>query len=154
MLKKYKLTGEIEYRPVCFNSTTKAVINHIFNLENHFQEILYRIDNWINEGSGWIVELIESQYIEISIYRPLSESSYVKLPVELRSPKKGLINIKNNDQKCLLQCYVRHINPIKIHPEKITRKDKKLVNKLIYDVIEFPVREKKFGKIEKKQYLH
>ena len=44
--------------------------------------------------------------------------------------------------------------PSKIHPEKITRKDKKLVNKLIYDGIEFPVREKKFGKIEKKQYLH
>ena len=60
MLKKYKPTGEIEHRPVYFNSTTKAVINHIFNLENDFQEILYRIDNWINEGSGWIDELIES----------------------------------------------------------------------------------------------
>ena len=28
-------------------------------------------DNWINEGSGWIVELIESQYINISTYRSL-----------------------------------------------------------------------------------
>ena len=26
-------------------------------------------DNWINEGSGWIVELIESQYINISTYQ-------------------------------------------------------------------------------------
>ena len=80
VLKKYKLNGEIEFRPVCFNSTAKIVINHKFCLENGFQEILYRIDNWINEGSGWIVELIESQYI-ISTYRPLSDSSYVKLPV-------------------------------------------------------------------------
>ena len=87
-LKKYKPNGEIESRPVYFNSTTKAVINHKFSLENAFQEILYRIDNWINEGSGWIVELIESQYISISTYRPLSGSSYVKSPVELRSPKK------------------------------------------------------------------
>ena len=77
----------------------KLVINHKFSLENVFQEIFYRIDNWINEGSGWIVELIESQYINISTYRPLSGSSYVKLPAELRSSKKGLINIKNNDQK-------------------------------------------------------
>ena len=45
-------------------------------------------DNWINEGSGWIVELIESQYINISTYRPLSGSSYVQLPVELKSPNK------------------------------------------------------------------
>ena len=62
--------------------------------------MLYLIDNWINEGSCWIVESIESQYINISTYRPLSGSSYVELPIKLRSPKKGLINIKNKDQKC------------------------------------------------------
>ena len=56
------------------------------------------IDVWINNGSGWIIELIESQYINISTYRPLSGSSYVDLPVELKSPKKGLINIKNKDE--------------------------------------------------------
>ena len=65
-----------------------------------FQDILYRIHNWINEESDWIVELTESQYINILTYRPLSGSSYVQLPAELKSPKKALINIKNNDQKC------------------------------------------------------
>ena len=58
------------------------MINHNFNHENAFQEILYRIDNWVNEGSGQIVELIESQYINISTYRLLSGSSYVKLLAE------------------------------------------------------------------------
>ena len=125
MLKKYKSNEEIEFRPFYFNSRTKTVINHKFSLENAFQEILYRIDNWINEGSGWIVELIESQYINISTYRPLSGSSYVKLPAELRSSKKGLINFKNNDRKCFLWCHVRYINPVKIHPERITWEDKK-----------------------------
>ena len=87
-VEKHKSNGEIEFIPVYFNSTTKAVINHRFDLENTFQEILYRIDNWINEGSDWIFELIESQYINISTYRPLSGSSCIKLPVELKSPKK------------------------------------------------------------------
>ena len=129
------------------------MINHKFSLENAFQEILYRIDNWINEGSGWIVELIESQYINISTYRPLSGSSYIKLPVELKSPKKGLINIKNNDQKCFLWCHVRHINPVKIHPERITREDKNLANDLDYHRVEFPVQEKDFRKIEKENNI-
>ena len=88
MLKKYKRNGETEFRPLYFNSTTKIVINHKFSLKNAFQEILYRIDQWINEGSGWIVELIESQYINISTYRPLSGSSYGKLAAELGSSKK------------------------------------------------------------------
>ena len=46
------------------------------------------IDAWINEGSAWIVESIESQYINILTYRPLSESSYINLHVELRRPRK------------------------------------------------------------------
>ena len=100
------------------------MINHRFGLENTFQEILYRIDNWINEGSDLIVESIEPQYINISTYRPLSGSSYVKLPVELRSSKKGLISITNNDQKCFFWCHVRHVNSVKTHPERITREDK------------------------------
>ena len=51
MLKKYKST-EVELVPV---------IKHKFSLHKSFQEILCRTDNWINEGSGWMVELIESQ---------------------------------------------------------------------------------------------
>ena len=121
LLKKYKSNGEIEFAPVYFNSVTKTVINQRFRLENYFQEILYMIDVWINNGSGWNVESIESQYINISTYRPLSGSSYMDLPVELRSPRKGLINIKNKDQKCFLWFHVRHINPSKEHPERIRK---------------------------------
>ena len=44
------------------------------------------IEVWINYGSGWINELIESQYINISTYTPLSGSSYMDLPVELTTP--------------------------------------------------------------------
>ena len=46
------------------------------------------IDTWINEGSGWIVESIEYPYINILTYGPLSESSYMNLPVELKISKK------------------------------------------------------------------
>ena len=98
LLKKYKLNGEIEFRPVYFNSVTKTVKNHVFRLEKSFEEIFYMIDVWINNGSGWIIELIESQYINITTYRPLSGRSCMDLPIELRSPKKGPINIKNKDE--------------------------------------------------------
>ena len=100
LLEKYKLNGEIEFRPVYFNSVTKIVANHIFKLEKSFEEILYMIDVWINNASGWIIGLTESHYINISTYRPLSGSSYMDLPIELNSPRKGLINIKNKDKKC------------------------------------------------------
>ena len=77
-----------------------------------------------------VIEKIYSQYINISIFRPLSGSSYIKLPCELKNPKKGLINIKNNDQKCFLRCHIRQLSPLKTLAERITREHKKLINAL------------------------
>ena len=148
MLKKYKSNGEIEFAPVYFNSSAKLVINHRYKLNKSFQEILYRIDAWINKGSGWIIESIELQYINISAYKPLVGSSYIDLPIELRSPRKGLINIKNNDQKCFLWCHVRHINPTQEHPGRIKKTDRRISSNLNYKRIAFPVQEKDFSKIE------
>ena len=107
------------------------MINHRFKLGNFFQEILYLINVWINKGSGWIVESIESQYINIFTHRPLSGSYYMDLSVELKSMRKGLINIKNKDQKYFLWCHVRHINPSKEHPERITKEDINLLSILL-----------------------
>ena len=40
-----------------------------------------------------------------------------------------------------------------MHPERITQKDKELVNDLDYDRVGFPVREKDFSKIETKNSI-
>ena len=71
MLSKYKGNGDKEFAPVYFISASKTVINPEYMLDKSFQEILYRIDNCINEGSGWVIELIEAEYVNISIYSPL-----------------------------------------------------------------------------------
>ena len=78
----------------------------------------------------------------------------MKLPVELKSTKKGIINIKNNNQKCFLWCHVRHSNPVEIHPEKITQKNKEFINDLNYDGIEFSLSENNFSKIETKNNIY
>ena len=75
----------------------------------------------------------------------------MNLPVELRSPRKGLINIKDKNQKCFSWCHVRHINSSKEHSKRIKKTDKKIVEKLDYDRIEFPVQEQDWSK---KQYMH
>ena len=63
------------------------------------------------------------------------------------------MNIKNNDQKCVLSCHVRYISSVKIHPERITQAHKKLANDLDYNWFDFPVREKDFSKIETKNNI-
>ena len=107
------------------------------------------IDVWINKRSAWKVESIESQYSKI-----LTGSCYMELPVELRSPRKGLINIKKKKIKnVFLWCHVRHINPSKEHPERIKKLTKKLLKNLIMMKLSFECKKKIFNKIEMKNNI-
>ena len=64
-----KNSGEVEYSPVYFNYLTKTVINFDkLGLDQSSQEIIYRLDNWISQGSGWIAEEIYSQCLNLSSY--------------------------------------------------------------------------------------
>ena len=37
-------------------------------LDKFFHEILYRFDNWINEGSGWVIESVDKLCESISLF--------------------------------------------------------------------------------------
>ena len=114
---------------------------------------MYKIDYWINEGSGWVIEIVDAEYVNISAYSPLSGSIYIKLPHKLRNSMKGLINIKNNDNISFLWCHIRHLNPLIIHPQRITKADKYMANELDNEGIEFPYSKKDFKKIEQKNNI-
>ena len=55
--------------------------------------------------------------MNISGKSPLTGSTYIKLPDKLKNLMKGLINIKNNDNKSFLWCHIGHLNLVKTHPE-------------------------------------
>ena len=88
------------YKTAFFNGKAK-IITKVDDLEPELnmsrQEILNMIDKWVSEGSGWVIDRIDNHYINVTLYKPLIGSSYIELPTELRNPKKGLINIKNED---------------------------------------------------------
>ena len=95
LLSKHKQNKDIEYTPVYFKSAAKTVINSDkYDFDKSFQESLYRIYNWINEGSGWITASINGEYVNISVYSTLIESTYIELPDKLKNSMKGLTNIK------------------------------------------------------------
>ena len=96
---------------------------------------------------------MDAEYVNISIFSPLSVSTYIELLNKLRNSIKRLVNIKNNDNKCFLWCHIRHLNLIKTHPERITKIDKNMVNDLNYQSIKFPVSKRDYFKIEQKNNI-
>ena len=149
MLSKQKSRNEIEYRTVYFNSLTKTVISESnYFLDDCFNEIIYKVENWISHGSGWNVDNILNEYLNISSYKPSFGHTYCKLPKELQHPMKDLINIKNNDNKCFLWCFVRLLNCLgKDLSRRISKKDKEISESLNYNGIAFPLSKKDNGKI-------
>ena len=149
--------GEIVIKTAYFNSKVQTIINHIeINeaLQMSKQNILNQINQWISEGSGWTIQSVDNHYLNIVKYKPMNGSSYIQLPSELRNSKKGLINIKNEDNECFRWCHIRHLNPQEKYPQRIKKSDKEYVNKLDYSGIEFPVTIKQFNKIEKQNKIN
>ena len=144
------------YKTVFFNGKAKTItkaddIEHELNMSR--QEILNVIDKWVSEGSGWVIDRIDSHYINVTTYTPLHGSSYIELPTELKNPKKGLINIKNKDDKCFRWCHIRYLNPQERNPQRIKKEDKEIINELNYDGIDFPLSQKHYNKVEKQNNI-
>ena len=153
-----KMTNDdVIQKTAFFNSKAQTIINDLEipeSLKLSEQQILNFVAQWISEGSGWTIQLIDAHYLNIVKYEPMKGSSYIQLPTELRNSAKGLINLQNNDNKCFLWCHVRHLNSQIKNPQRIKRSDKQYVNKLNYDRIEFPVTNKQYNKIEKQNDIN
>ena len=154
---KKTVNDKTVYKTAYFNSKPQIIINNTEipeSLQLSKQKILNMIAQWISEGSGWTIESVDNHYLNIVQYQPMKGSSYIKLPQELRNGKKGLINMKNDDNECFRWCHIRYLNPQDVHPERIKKIDKEYINQLDYSEIEFPVTTKKYNKIEKQNEIN
>ena len=67
---------------------------------------------------------------------------------------KGLINIQNDDNKFFLWYNVRYLNCNGKKLIRITKKDKKISERLNYDRIKFPISKKDYFKISVKNKIN
>ena len=154
---KKTVNDKTVYKTAYFNSKPQIIINNTEipeSLQLSKDQILNMIAKWISEGSGWTIESVDNHYLNIVQYQPMKGSSYIKLPQELRHHRKGLINMKNDDNECFRWCHIRYLNPQDVHPERIKKIDKEYINQLDYSEIEFPVTTKKYNKIEKQNEIN
>ena len=153
--KKF-VNNETVYKTAYFNSKPQTIINDLGipeSLQLSKEQILNIIAQWIFEGSGWTIESVDNHHLNIVQYKPMNNSSYIKLPQELRNSSKGLINMKNEDNECFRWCHIRYLNPVDKDPQRIKKSDKQHIQDLDYSEIEFPVTTKQYNKIEKQNEI-
>ena len=155
-LKKVSNDGILEQTNY-FNNKPQTIINNTEipeSLQLSKDQILNMTAKWISQGSGWTIQSVDNHYLNIVQYQPMKGSSYIELPQELRHHRKGLINMKNEDNECFRWCHIRYLNPQNKDPQRIKRTDKEFIKKLDYSGIEFPVATKQYNKIEKQNEIN
>ena len=156
LLKKEDIDGNIIFDTPYFSSGILEIKNKYeiqIELDKADELIKERAAKWISKGSGWLIEEIQHHYVNIVKHMPLRGSSYLPLPEELRNSMYGLINLKNEDNKCAIWNLVRHRNPQKRNPQRITTSDYEFIKKLDLSGITFPITINQIPLIEKENNI-
>ena len=85
--------------PTRFYAEQKAIFNEV-DLSKEFSVLIARIENFVQNGSGWILNTLKTLWLDVAKYEPIKGSSYLPLPDSLKN-KRAVINVKNDDDHCL-----------------------------------------------------
>ena len=112
------------------------------------ERIREKIDEFVRNGSGWVIHHFEQIDLGLLKFDLLKASSYIKLP-NLLSKKHACVNVKNQeDNKCFLWSILSSLYPIEHHADR-------LANYIQYEReinmsdIEYPVKVKDITRFEK-----
>ena len=94
--------------------------------------------NFQQSGSNWVFQEIQRLEIHFANWQPLGGSTFIPLPAKLKN-KKGVINIKNEDNQCFKWCVVRALHPVDKNPNRITKELIEQAKSLKWNGLKFPV---------------
>ena len=97
--------GEEERIVHHFNSGNRRILDmEEFDEEyrGHMDKINEELENYTGEGSGWVLEQIESVFLQISRHKPIRGASYIPTPQGLLG-KHAIVNVQNfDDNLCFI----------------------------------------------------
>lgn len=86
LMRKDQISGPPVFsNPTFYHKQVPLLNENEISLQNPFDILLERMENWTQEGSGWIVEHVETLWLNIANYQPLRGGSYIELPTYLKN---------------------------------------------------------------------
>ena len=115
-------------------------------VKEHLNKLIKKIHVYIRNGSGWSLVRVSEIAIMTTKYNPMGGSSYIELPAELKK-RNCLLNIKNDDQLCIVWCILASKYPQSKHADRVS-KYKPHINELKLNGVSFPTPLTDIGKLE------
>ena len=112
--------GEEQYTDTVFHSETyRGFQGHDINndIADAFKHLYTQAEEFVASGSGWSVDIIEKIEINAVRHNPLQVGTYIPTPNGL----KGVVNVKNNDNKCIIWSILANFYPAKQNSERLNK---------------------------------
>ena len=94
--------------------------------------------NFQQSGSNWVFQRIIRLEFHFANWKPIRGSTFIPLPAKLKH-KKGVINIKNEDNQCFKWCIARALNPVDQNSNRLTKELVKQSKSFNWEGLKFPV---------------
>ena len=85
--------------------------------EESREKIWKSFEEWIKEGSGWVIQSIEEVVLKLCKYQPYLGSSYIQSPDWVRNTL-SVVNVQNEDNLCFLWHIAAALYPVAVHHER------------------------------------
>lgn len=115
--------------------TTQDINNLIDSYEGSIKKVYEEI---ILKTSGWSFYKSLKHVTEVYNYEKKRGKSFIPTPIELKNAKYGIVNPKNDDDKCFMYATAIHKIPKSEHFERLSVV-KKYTEEYNYDGLDFPV---------------
>ena len=122
--------------------------NHEINdvLDKAFPYLLEVLEKKNQRGSGWMVDYVNTLWLDIARYQPLRGGSYIPLPAAVKN-KHAVINVKNTDDRCLEWTIIAAKFKVVKDPQRPTSYPNK--GRLVLVGIDTPTPISQISKVEK-----
>ncbi len=113
-MKKTNREGDDIIMDFYFNSQLETLLDSVeftSQFDSHVDNIWRKIDEFVQRGSGWIVERVIRVELHLAPYKPTNPSSYIATPEYIKK-KRATLNIKNDDDLCFAWSILAQLYPI------------------------------------------
>ncbi|XP_065182354.1 uncharacterized protein LOC135813063 [Sycon ciliatum] len=141
LLKQDGVTGDKVFISFFVRTRTTIILNDDdvrYKLDSAAAEIDAQIDEFVRNGSGWIVDHVEAVYLELSKFEPMGGGTFIHLPQHIKA-KTACLNVINNDDRCLQWALLAAKHHEDVGPNNIrVSKYVPYVDELNFASVEFP----------------
>ena len=146
--------GEKRKQVIGQNHGEQSAVLDSSNVDEFYDNQTAYLQTWIekftNTASGLEIDHCIKLYLNIAKYEPLKGSSYIPLPEALAN-KKAIINVQNDDDRCLEWALKSALYPAKSHVSNKYSYTK--CPDLNMDGVDFPTPISQISKVEKQNNL-